>query len=86
MGEKKILGEKNFWVGDSGDSKEKLVRASVRHSGNSQYNLVSGEGRRTASIRGVPPHPTPPGEGHAHADTREDSERERTHTEERQGD
>nr|DAS36858.1 MAG TPA: hypothetical protein [Caudoviricetes sp.] len=46
--------------------------ASVRHSGNLQYNLVLGEGRRTASFRGVPPHPTPPGEGQPYARRRQE--------------
>lgn len=52
--------EKIFGAGYLWDSKEKLVGASVRHSGNLQYNLVLGEGRRTASFRGVPPTPHPP--------------------------
>ena len=69
---RKNLGGKNFWEGYLWDSKEKLVGASVRHSGNLQYNLVLGEGRRTASFRGVPPHPTPPGEGQAYARRRQE--------------
>nr|DAX72363.1 MAG TPA: hypothetical protein [Caudoviricetes sp.] len=70
-GGEKILGGKNFWEGIYWGSKEKLVGASVRHSGNLQYNLVLGEGRRTASFRGVPPHPTPLGRARrTHADDR----------------
>lgn len=71
-GGEKILGGEKFWRGYLWDSKEKLVGASVRHSGKSQYNLVSGEGRRTASFRGVPPHPTPPGEGQPYARRRQE--------------
>lgn len=78
IGGEKNFRWKNFWVGCSWDSKEKLVGASVRHSGNLQYNLVLGEGRRTASFRGVPPLPTPPGRARrTHAD---DRRRERAHT------
>ena len=68
IGVEKILGGENFWGGYLWDSKEKLVGASVRHSGNLQYNLVLGEGRRTASVRGVPG--TPPRGAPARADTR----------------
>ena len=80
-GEKK-LGGKNFGVGVWWDSKEKLVGASVRHSGNLQYNLVLGEGRRTASFRGVPDTPPPLGESQYTQTPGEDSEREHTHTRE----
>ena len=72
IGEEKILGGKNFWGGYLWDSKEKLAGASVRHSGNLQDNLVLGEGRRTASFRGVPPTPHPPGEGQAYVRRRQE--------------